>query len=247
MNLGSSVCLDEFREHIYECERVINDRPLQQVGENEVITPSMLLYGRKLGGGGTLASLYIDTLLEDSQYLRKVLPQLYRDNVLRRKRFWEAFQADYLDSLRLKFNPNRGSKGDVIARVPNRGDLIMLHDPDPRIKPKKALILDTIMSDDGGIRSCKVRVGTHESIRPVSQFRDLELNVYDHYKDQGSEVLDHKIGAQTVEHLLNSNRIYEEDSAQAAVDEEPLLSPVPQRVQRASKVEARRRIGQYYD
>ncbi|CAL4125013.1 unnamed protein product, partial [Meganyctiphanes norvegica] len=35
MNLGSSVFLEEFREHIYECERVINDRPLQQVGENE--------------------------------------------------------------------------------------------------------------------------------------------------------------------------------------------------------------------
>ncbi|CAL4090502.1 unnamed protein product [Meganyctiphanes norvegica] len=101
MNLGSSVFLEEFSDHIYKCERVINDRPLQQVGENEVITPSMLLFGRKLGGGGTLSSLYIDTLLEDSKYLQKVLPQLYKDNVIRRKKFWEAFQADYLDSLRL--------------------------------------------------------------------------------------------------------------------------------------------------
>ena len=43
MNLGSSVFLEEFSDHIYKCVRVINDRPLQQVGENEVITPSMLL------------------------------------------------------------------------------------------------------------------------------------------------------------------------------------------------------------
>ena len=57
MNLSQSIFLDEFREHVLECERVINDRPLQQVGETEVITPSMLLYGRKLGGGGTLSSL----------------------------------------------------------------------------------------------------------------------------------------------------------------------------------------------
>ena len=101
MNLGSSVFLEEFSDHIYKCERVINDRPLQQVGENEVRTPSMLLFGRKLGGGGTLSSLYIGTLLEDSKYLRKVLPQLFKDNVLRRKKFREAFQTDYLDSLRL--------------------------------------------------------------------------------------------------------------------------------------------------
>ena len=91
MNNGSTMSLDEFCKHIYECERVINDRPLQQVGENEVITPAMLLYGRKLGGGGNLSSLYIDTLLEDSKYLKNILPQLYKDNVNRRKMFWEAF------------------------------------------------------------------------------------------------------------------------------------------------------------
>ena len=81
MNLCQSINLDEFREHVYECERVINDRPLQQVGENEVITPSMLLYGRKLGGGGTLSSLYVDTLLEDSKYLQKILTHIYKDNI----------------------------------------------------------------------------------------------------------------------------------------------------------------------
>ncbi|CAL4155048.1 unnamed protein product, partial [Meganyctiphanes norvegica] len=34
MNLCQSINLDEFREHVFECERVINDRPLQQVGKN---------------------------------------------------------------------------------------------------------------------------------------------------------------------------------------------------------------------
>ena len=93
---------------------------------------------------------------------------------------------------------------------------------------KRLLCLKTIRSDDGGIRSCKVRIGSHESIRPVSSFRDLELNVYDQYQHQDSEVMDHKVDVQTVEHLLNSDRKYCEDSVQTAVgQEEPLLSPIP--------------------
>ncbi|CAL4237305.1 unnamed protein product, partial [Meganyctiphanes norvegica] len=81
MNFGQKINFEEFREHIYECERVINDRPLQQVGDKEVITPAMLLYGRKLGGGGTLSSTCVDNLLEDSKYLQKMLPQIYKDNI----------------------------------------------------------------------------------------------------------------------------------------------------------------------
>ncbi|CAL4080528.1 unnamed protein product [Meganyctiphanes norvegica] len=123
----------------------------------------------------------------------------------------------------------------------------MLHDVDPRIKPRKALVLRTIRSDDGGIRSCKVRIGKHESIRPVSSFRDLELNVYDTYQYQESEVKDHKINVQTVEHLLKSNREHNGDPVITSLDqEEPLLSPLPQRVERGSKVKARKLIGQYY-
>ncbi|CAL4107109.1 unnamed protein product [Meganyctiphanes norvegica] len=108
-------------------------------------------------------ALYVDTLLEDSKHLGNILPQIYImmiimiiDNINRRKRFWEAFQADYLDSLRLRCD----SKGiGKLGRVPKVGDLIMIHDADPRIKPKKALVLHTIRSDDGEIRSCKVRIG----------------------------------------------------------------------------------------
>ncbi|CAL4222246.1 unnamed protein product, partial [Meganyctiphanes norvegica] len=141
MNFSQSIKIEEFREHLYECERVINDRPLQQVGDNEVITPAMLLYGRKLGGGGTLSSIYVDNLLEDSKYLQKILPQIYRDNIRRRKKFWEAFQADYLDSLRLSDAPPK--LGDLWSkRIPRVGDLIMIHDVDSRIKPKRALVLE---------------------------------------------------------------------------------------------------------
>ena len=231
MNLNQIINIEEFREHVYECERVINDRPLQQVGENEVITPSMLLYGRKLGGGGTLSSLYVDNLLEDSKYLQKILPHIYKDNIRRRKRFWEAFQADYLDSLRLSSEPPR--HGDLRSkRIPKEGDLIMLHDMDSRIKPKMALVLKTIKSDDGGIRSCKVRIGKYESIRPVSSFRDLELNVYDTYQHQGSEGEDHKISDITIKHLLRLDRDSVIDTVEPVDQEKLLLNSLPQRNER---------------
>ena len=210
-----------------------------------MITPSMLLYGRKLGGGGTLSSLYVDNLLEDSKYLQKILPHIYKDNIRRRKKFWEAFQADYLNSLRLSGEPTRC--GDLRSkRISKEGDLIMLHDKDARIKPKMALILETLKSDDGGIRSCKVRIGTNESIRPVSSFRDLELNVYDAYQHQGSDGEDHKISGITVDHLerLNGNCI--PDSLEPVDQEKLLLSPVPQKVERSCKVKARHLIHKHY-
>ena len=244
MNMNQIINIEEFREHIYECERVINDRPLQQVGENEVITPSMLLYGRKLGGGGTLSSLYVDNLLEDSKYLQKILPQIYMDNI-RRKRFWEAFQADYLDSLRLSGEPPK--HGDLRSkRIPRVGDLIMIHDVDARIKPKRAFILETLISDDGGIRSCKVRIGTNESIRPVSSFRDLELNVYDAYQHQDSDGEDHKISGITVNHFKKLNGNCVPDIIEPIDQENLLIDPVPQKVERKCKIKARHLIYKHF-
>lgn len=65
------------------------------------------------------------------------------------------------------------------SRIPKLGDLIMIHDMDPRIKPKKGLITQVFTSEDGEIRKCKVKIGAYESIRPVCSFRDTEINVYD--------------------------------------------------------------------
>ncbi|CAL4119494.1 unnamed protein product [Meganyctiphanes norvegica] len=119
----------------------------------------------------------------------------------------------------------------------------MIHDADPRIKPKKALILNTIRSDDGEIRSC---IGSNESIRPVNSFRDLELNVYDHYKLLDSDGMGHKVDVNTATKLLDSDgsNIVGPDLTVVG-DEVPLLSPIPPRVERRSKIDARCKIGAY--
>ena len=78
----------------------------------------------------------------------------------------------------LKFKGGLGETGRK-GQIPRVGDLIMLHDVDPRIKPKRALVLSLIKSEDGQIRKCKVKIGTRESVRPISSLRDLEFNVLD--------------------------------------------------------------------
>ena len=97
-----------------------------------------------------------------------------------------------------------------------------------------------------GIRSCKVRIGKYESIRPVSSFRDLELNVYDTYQHQGSEGENHKISDITVKHLLRLDRDSIFDPVKPVDQEKLLLNPLPQRIEHGCKVKARKLIGQYY-
>ena len=176
MTRGACLTYIEFKSHVIEIERVLNNRPLQQVGDSEVITPNMLVYGRKVDVDGNLSSIQIDTLLKNSKLLSKKLPAIYADNVKRKNEFWRAFQAQYLDLLKFKTGiKESGSRG----RIPRLGDLVMIYDSDPRIKPKKALITKVIESDDGEIRKCKVKLGNKESIRPICSFRDLEMNIYD--------------------------------------------------------------------
>ena len=176
MTRGARISYVEFKSHIHEVERIMNDRPLQHVGGTEVITPAMLIYGRKVDRDSSLSSVQIDTLLQNTKILGRKLPTIYAENIKRKNEFWKAFQAQYLDLL--KFRTGRkesGSKG----RIPKLGDLVMIHEADPRIKPKKGLITQVLKSDDGEIRKCKVKMGAHESIRPVCSFRDLEMNVFD--------------------------------------------------------------------
>jgi len=177
MTRGIVITYDEFKSHMFEVERVVNDRPLMRVGRTEVVTPHMLIYGRTMDSDGHLSSIQVDTLLEDTKILGKKLPEIYANGVRRRKQFWQSFQAQYLDML--KFRSGGDIKGGGKDRIPKKGDLVMIHDADPRIKPKKGLITEVIRSVDGEIRTCKVKIGRKESVRAVPTLRDLEMNVFD--------------------------------------------------------------------
>ena len=204
MTRGAILTYEEFKDHVIEVESIINDRPLQAVGDEEIITPSKLIYGNKIFRDSNLSSLAIEELLENTEKCRQNLPSIYTENLRRKKEFWLSFQEQYLEMLRFKPGIRESTNS---GKIPKVGDLVMIHEKDPRIKPKKGLILECYKSQDEEIRKCKVRIGKHESVRPVSSLHNLELNVYE---DSEISIIqnngNHNVYKETHKKLLDRNK-----------------------------------------
>ena len=55
-----------------------------------------------------------------------------------------------------------------------------MHSSDPRIRWRKAIVIELIASEDGAIRKCLVKTSTGETIRAIKHLYPLEINVEDH-------------------------------------------------------------------
>ena len=120
-----------------------------------------------------LLSLNTDKILNNVIKARKQIPELYRKIAEKKKIFWDRFMEQYLESLR--FSPDRTS--NRFAKTPEKGDVCILYDSQyPKHKWRLCLILEPIISSDGEIRKCKIKVGNIESERTVDQLYSLELN-----------------------------------------------------------------------
>ena len=163
----------DFKQHLIEVEKVMNNRPLTEVGSNEIITPAHMLHGAQLEYDTQFLSLNTDKIFNNMIIARKQIPELYRKITEKKKVFWDKFTEQYLETLR--FSPDR--TGNRFAKIPNKGDVCILHDSRyPKYKWQLCLVLDPIKSSDGEIRRCKIKVGDVESERSVEQLYSLELN-----------------------------------------------------------------------
>ena len=72
--------------------------------------------------------------------------------------------------------------GNKYKRIPKVGDLCIVWSKDPRRKWKKAIITDLILSADGLIRQCRIKMDKVESIRPVNQLYSLEITADEYIK-----------------------------------------------------------------
>ena len=120
--------VDELRTATSEIEAILNDRTLTQVPSEvdsiETLTPSHLLYGRKL------TILPCEELreeeLEDPNYgmdndrLTKIFSR--RQNVIRT--FWKKWRDRYLPTLRSHHQATKGSMKGIIQI----GDVVQIHD-----------------------------------------------------------------------------------------------------------------------
>ena len=155
-------------------EGVINNRPLIQVGSNEVLSPMNILTGRIDNYEDTLNVLDCKEILLSASQVKNDLPRLYQDTERRLAKFWQVFQQQYLE--KIKFTPDTSSnKGGGLR--PKVGDLVIIHSHDPRLKWRKAIVLETLVSGDGNVRKCKLKTSTGQMIRALSHIYPLEINV----------------------------------------------------------------------
>ena len=166
----------DFKAHLMEVEKVMNNRPLVEVGSDEVITPAHLLHGAQTKYDTQLLSLNTDKIFNNMIVARKQIPELYKKLAETKKIFWNKFIDQYLETLR--FSPDRTS--NRFSKTPEKGDVcIVYHDKYPKYKWQMCLVLETIKSSDGEIRRCKIKIGKVESERTVEQLYPLEINAED--------------------------------------------------------------------
>ena len=123
---------------VTEIEVVMNDRPLTHVSSNnddlEPLTPSQLLYGRKI----TLMSNYehyTDDDITSVQSDQTTLTYWARTQSNMLSQFWKRWRSEYLTGLR-EYHRTTGSR-DERNRV---GDVIQIHGEGPWIPWNLAVV-----------------------------------------------------------------------------------------------------------
>ena len=166
----------DFKAHLMEVEKIMNNRPLVEVGSDEVITPAHMLHGAQTNYDTQLLSLNTDTIFNNMIRARKQIPELYRKIAEKKKIFWDKFIDQYLETLR--FSQDRTS--NRFTKIPAKGDVCIVYNNQyPKHKWQLCLVLETIKSSDGEIRKCKIKIGEVVSQRTIDLLYPLEINAED--------------------------------------------------------------------
>ncbi|VDK17705.1 unnamed protein product [Anisakis simplex] len=95
------------------------------------------------------------------------------------ERFWNAWETDYLLSLRERTQRNHKSGKIITHRLPQLGEVVIMHDESkPRPLWKLGVIDKLITGTDGNIRSAELNCGTNNKnlSRPVNLLYPLEIH-----------------------------------------------------------------------
>ena len=157
-----------------QVQGVINNRPLAQVGEDQVISPINILTGRSDNNEDILNVIDSKEILLNAVEVRSDIPAIYQQTSQRLSHFWQVFQNQYLNSIRFT---NTNKQENSKSLTPKVGDLVIVHSHDPRLRWRKAIILENIPSEDGLVRKCRIKTSTGQTVRAVKHLYPLEINV----------------------------------------------------------------------
>ena len=169
----SKLNYEELLTVIAEVEGVVNSRPLCYIYDeniDEVLTPSHLLYGRRL------LSSFNENNPENLEYTGQLTKRMiYLNTVL--KYFWNKWSHEYLSELREHHKFNKLSKCEM--RI---GDVVLVYeDKLPRNKWRMGVIIELFTGKDGYVRGAKIRTITKTGKvsflnRPREKLYPLEVN-----------------------------------------------------------------------
>lgn len=171
--LGSAkLTHDELLTVLTEVEATLNSRPLtysyQEAGE-EVLTPSHLLYGRRLIS-------MPDDIVEPPDARAVDHNARFRYLSTRLQHFWKRWRREYLTDLR------EYHKGKITGeeRLVDTGDVVVVYDEGhKRGKWKTGVVEDLVVGTDGVVRGARVRVivrGKPKHLnRPVQLLYPIEV------------------------------------------------------------------------
>ena len=151
---------------------VMNDRPLTHVSSNiddlEPLTPSQLLYGRKITWMPNYEH-YTDDDITSVQSDQTTLTNWARTQSNMLSQFWKRWRSEYLTGLR-EYHRTMGSRDERI-RV---GDVVLIHGEGPRIRWNLAVVEELITGGDGSVRAAKVKTKNGLTTRPVVKLYPIE-------------------------------------------------------------------------
>ena len=187
--------LDQLHTVACYAESLFNERPLGVLDANDPnfvpVTPNTLVYGRSLrhfshSNGNTDAG---DPDFEISVKSCEVMQKRLRSTLASVRK---TYISEYLGSLARK-DEARQKRSPYTKSIikPQINDWVLIKDDSRDLRIGKILTL--IISDDGEVRSVKVKTKSHEGIYPVTNLRFLEFHnpkFTNHSEElEGSEVM----------------------------------------------------------
>ena len=173
--LGNArLTFDELRTVLAEVEATINCRPLTYQYDEpgvDVLTPSHLIYGRRIKG------MPNDIVEADDYRGNDTCEKRFRYWAMRMRHFWNRWRREYLANLREFHRPRGETYGVADVQV---GDVVTVFEDDvKRNKWKLGVVEGLIRGKDDIVRGAKLRVVTNVKpvhlSRPVQKLYPLEI------------------------------------------------------------------------
>ena len=165
--------LESLQTIVVEVEAHLNDRPLTYVSSDiddpEPITPSHLLYGRRiipLPQCTVQDDEVNDPDFGDTSELR----QKAKRQAMVIRHFWSRWKNEYLTALR-ETHKTTGNNAQQVKI----GDVVLVHDDTARVNWRLAVIESVNKGEDGLIQSANIRTTTGTTNRPIARLYLLEV------------------------------------------------------------------------